>query len=58
MIVGCMFSGKTEELIKQVQRAGFAKQKWQAFKPQIDARYSENGRVFTQPVTRLQIGSC
>lgn len=41
VIVGCMFSGKTEELIKQVQRAEFAKQKWQAFKPQIDARYSE-----------------
>jgi thymidine kinase len=40
VIVGCMFSGKTEELIKQIQRAGFAKQKWQAFKPQIDARYS------------------
>lgn len=41
VIVGCMFSGKTEELIKQVSRAEFAKQKWQAFKPQIDARYSE-----------------
>jgi thymidine kinase len=41
VIVGCMFSGKTEELIKQVQRAGFAKLKWQAFKPEIDARYSE-----------------
>lgn len=41
VIVGCMFSGKTEELIKQVQRADFAKLKWQAFKPQIDARYSE-----------------
>jgi len=40
VIVGCMFSGKTEELIKQIQRVGFAKQKWQAFKPQIDARYS------------------
>ncbi len=40
VIVGCMFSGKTEELIKQVQRAEFAKQKCQAFKPRIDARYS------------------
>jgi thymidine kinase len=42
IIVGCMFSGKTEELIKQVQRAEFAKLKWQAFKPRIDARYSES----------------
>src|ERR1700712_3763737 len=42
VIVGCMFSGKTEELIKQVSRAEFAKQKWQAFKPRIDARYSES----------------
>jgi thymidine kinase len=35
-----MFSGKTEELIKQVKRAQFGKQKCQAFKPIIDARYS------------------
>lgn len=40
VIVGCMFSGKTEELIKQVRRAHFAKQRTQVFKPQIDSRYS------------------
>lgn len=40
VIVGCMFSGKTEELIKQVRRAHIAKQRTQIFKPQIDARYS------------------
>ena len=39
-IVGCMFSGKTEELIKQVRRAHIAKQRTQIFKPVIDARYS------------------
>ena len=40
VIVGCMFSGKTEELIKQVRRALIAKQKTQTFKPRIDSRYS------------------
>jgi thymidine kinase len=40
VIVGCMFSGKTEELIKQVRRAHIAKQRTQIFKPQIDSRYS------------------
>lgn len=40
VIVGCMFSGKTEELIKQMHRAEYAKQTCQVFKPQIDARYS------------------
>src|SRR4051812_6556065 len=53
VIVGCMFSGKTEELIKQIQRVGFAKQKWQAFKPRIDARYSEND-VCSHDQTKLQ----
>lgn len=42
VIVGCMFSGKTEELIKQMRRAHIAKQRCQTFKPQIDARYSIN----------------
>jgi thymidine kinase len=40
VIVGCMFSGKTEELIKQMHRAEYARQKCQVFKPKIDARYS------------------
>lgn len=42
VIVGCMFSGKTEELIKQLKRAQYGKQKIQVFKPQIDDRYSED----------------
>jgi thymidine kinase len=41
VIVGCMFSGKTEELIKQVRRALIAKQRVQTFKPAIDTRYSQ-----------------
>lgn len=40
VIVGCMFSGKTEELIKQLKRTQYARQKLQVFKPKIDDRYS------------------
>ena len=40
VIVGCMFSGKTEELIKQMHRAEYARQPYQVFKPRLDARYS------------------
>lgn len=36
-----MFSGKTEELIRRMRRAQFAKQKVEIFKPAIDTRYSE-----------------
>jgi thymidine kinase len=36
-----MFSGKTEELIRRLRRAQFAKQKVEIFKPQIDTRYHE-----------------
>lgn len=36
-----MFSGKTEELIRRMKRAKFAKQKVEIFKPSIDVRYSD-----------------
>jgi thymidine kinase len=39
VICGPMFSGKTEELIRRVTRAQFAKQEVQVFKPSIDTRY-------------------
>ncbi|HCD10327.1 MAG TPA: thymidine kinase [Thermoanaerobacter sp.] len=39
-IVGPMFSGKSEELIRRIKRAQIAKQKVQVFKPAIDDRYS------------------
>jgi len=39
VIVGGMFSGKTEELIRRLQRARLARQKVQVFKPKIDDRY-------------------
>ena len=41
VICGSMFSGKTEELIRRLRRAQFAKQKVEIFKPAIDTRYSE-----------------
>ena len=41
VICGSMFSGKTEELIRRLKRAKFAKQKVEIFKPQIDTRYNE-----------------
>ena len=40
VIVGCMFSGKSEELIRRLRRARIAKQRVQVFKPTIDARFS------------------
>lgn len=40
VICGCMFSGKTEELIRRLRRAQIAKQKVSIFKPKIDIRYS------------------
>ncbi len=42
VITGCMFSGKSEELIRQVRRAELARQKVKVFKPKIDMRYSTN----------------
>lgn len=39
VICGCMFSGKTEELIRRLNRAIIAKQKVEIFKPVIDKRY-------------------
>jgi thymidine kinase len=42
VICGSMFSGKTEELIRRLKRAQFAKQKVEIFKPTVDVRYNEN----------------
>ena len=39
VVCGSMFSGKTEELIRRLKRAQFAKQKVEIFKPAIDKRY-------------------
>jgi thymidine kinase len=42
VIVGSMFSGKTEELLRRIRRAMIAKQPTVLVKPQIDNRYSED----------------
>jgi thymidine kinase len=42
VIAGSMFSGKSEELIRRLRRARIARQKVQVFKPEIDARFSNN----------------
>jgi thymidine kinase len=41
VITGSMFSGKTEELIRRLKRARFARQKVEIFKPRIEVRYAE-----------------
>jgi len=41
VICGSMFSGKTEELIRRLNRAKFAKQKVEIFKPLLDTRYDK-----------------
>lgn len=45
VIVGPMFSGKSEELIRRLKRAEIARQRVQIFKPVIDTRYAANGIV-------------
>lgn len=45
VITGCMFSGKTEELIRRLRRAQIAKQEVLIIKPEIDKRYSDNNIV-------------
>lgn len=45
VICGSMFSGKTEELIRRLKRAQFAKQKVEIYKPRIDKRYDDDNVV-------------
>lgn len=45
VIAGCMFSGKTEELIRRLRRSQIAKQNVKIFKPKIDSRYSKEAIV-------------
>lgn len=61
VIVGSMFSGKTEELIRRLKRAEIAKLRVEIFKPQIDTRYSEEevvshdeNAIRSTPVTSSQ----
>ena len=45
VVCGSMFSGKTEELIRRMRRAQFARQRVEIFKPAIDTRYSADDVV-------------
>ncbi|NLA78109.1 MAG: thymidine kinase, partial [Erysipelothrix sp.] len=45
VISGCMFAGKTEELIRRINVLSFGKQKILAFKPAIDDRYDSKKMV-------------
>lgn len=45
VICGSMFSGKTEELIRRLNRAKIANQKIEIFKPAVDTRYHESSVV-------------
>jgi thymidine kinase len=45
VITGCMFSGKTEELIRRLNRARYARQTVAIFKPRIDERYAPDSVV-------------
>lgn len=45
IVIGPMYSGKSEELIRRIKRAKIAKQKVQVFKPTIDDRYSKTDVV-------------
>ncbi|SFG38435.1 thymidine kinase [Prevotella sp. KH2C16] len=45
VVCGSMFSGKTEELIRRMKRAKFARQRVEIFKPSIDKRYSDEDVV-------------
>lgn len=53
VIAGCMFSGKTEELIRRIRRAEIARQKVVIFKPRIDTRYAAD-HIVSHSEARLQ----
>jgi thymidine kinase len=55
VIVGSMFSGKSEELIRRLRRAQIARQKVQIFKPLIDRRYADDHIVSH---SEMRIESC
>ncbi|MBL7956277.1 MAG: thymidine kinase [Flavobacteriales bacterium] len=51
VICGSMFSGKTEELIRRLRRAEFARQKVEIFKPGVDTRYDASDVVSHEGTT-------
>ena len=55
VIVGSMFSGKSEELIRRLRRAQIARQRVQIFKPGVDTRYADDHIVSH---SEMRIASC
>jgi thymidine kinase len=62
VIVGSMFSGKSEELIRRLRRAQIARQKVQIFKPMVDTRYADDQivshsemRIPSRPVANSRV---
>jgi len=55
VIVGSMFSGKSEELIRRLRRAQIARQRVQIFKPALDTRYADDHIVSH---SEMRIPSC
>jgi thymidine kinase len=53
VVCGCMFSGKTEELIRRLKRAKIADMRVEVFKPKIDTRYDESAIVSHDTATVL-----
>jgi thymidine kinase len=53
VVCGSMFSGKTEELIRRLRRAQYARQKVEVFKPALDVRYSAD-EVVSHDATALR----
>jgi thymidine kinase len=45
VVCGCMFSGKTEELIRRLKRAKIAEMKVEIFKPKVDTRYDDTAII-------------
>ena len=52
-ITGCMFSGKTEELIRQIKRQHLRKRTYQIFKPALDNRFGYDDLVVSHNQQKL-----
>jgi thymidine kinase len=52
-ITGCMFSGKTEELIRQIRRQHLRKRNYQIFKPALDNRFGYDDLVVSHNQQKL-----
>src|SRR5579883_1523517 len=57
VVCGSMFSGKTEELLRRLRRAHFARQRTMLFKPRVDNRYDEVKVVSHEGVNAVPVGS-